>query len=336
MNDMQEDENAHEDMDMDVDETYADEAEEDPSLVDTVERKRLRMEPRELLMTPEIGLGNNDAGDELGGFFAIRRTPWQDRSYSKRVILTCPSSVAWLNDRNAQLHFAQKFAVPLREDECKLRALASDVFPADATTLEPNYTAKVLHTLTSTGHRTLLELMRSCKYDVVCASQFHTDRRRDYMIDRSPNGGLQGLSNMVLWRISSTSQEMTFNEELLKIASLFAEGLRENGELVMWPACATEWSEPITTPGSRCVGARVSTQNLSEIQRVHTHTLGMDLDAMLAGKIAEFRQQLTEDGRFNPDSIVPVERQVCCCTFSWRGMCVAAPRHCVCLCCCKH
>lgn len=283
---------------------------------DDEENSKARKLHRTLRPIAQVGLGCGDGLNQLGHFFKCIRKPWIYRSYESNGIVE-HQCVAWLRDATEQYNFAKHFFVPLVEDH-GCRQLPSDKWTVQ---VEKNWTAKALHTAVSTGPRTLMERLKSRKVTNVWVSQFTSDRIGDKALDGGPDGGFQGLAEMVFWRFSRDDVHI-FSQELLNLVThICGGGHRESDVNNLWPAIATAWTAPAISGKKSVIGSRVVAQhNLTQLQSQSNLLLASDVDMTLLQRIVANRVQqhgirVDDDGSpssdygFNDPTIIPSFRQ---------------------------
>lgn len=292
---------------------------EDPEQAD----KGVRAQHRALKPIPQIGIGSGPFLDKIGGIFKTVRKPWRERSYESFGIMNSSKVKEWLLSPSAQLTFAQKFSVPLMEDHGYRVFENERDLSDDKGKIRKNWTAKTIHAAVSTGPRTYMERMCSRKAASVWVSQFNTDRVGDLALDNGPEGGMQGISEVVFWRFSRNDHNI-FSTELLNLVTHLCEGARRGSDVPnLWPAISTHWTTTSCNT-KRCVeGARIMTsQNMSAVGKHVNIMRGDDVDDNLLGRIIDYRAQnnkiqldsngniMSEYGHNDP-KIVPPYRQTC-------------------------
>lgn len=287
--------------------------------------KKRRQQHRELQPIPQCGLGEGGGGDQLGKFYASRKMAWWLRDHGTTEstnMMPDHCSVRWMKNREAQLDFAQRFSTPLSEND-EMRALSNDI--GGPLEFEMNYTGKALHALVSTGRRSSIEKWRSSKVDAAFCAQFTTDRTRDILLDGGPEGGMQGIADLVLWKMSTESEVLHVDSNILKIASMFCEGQRAGGDVpVLWPAVATAWTAPRVSSAQNKFqeGGRCSMScDLGALGDRMEFPLSQDIDEHLLDKITWFRGEeglvpVDDDGQpltrlmHDCEEIIPKQRRV--------------------------
>jgi hypothetical protein len=248
---------------------------------------------RTLTPIPQIGLGHDQASgaQDIG---ASLPTPWWMRANNANAShgpFGDTACVAWMRDRHAQQYFAQRFSAPLLE-EVPMRSISCDRPSAHAQYVAKDYTSKALFAVTQTHRPTWLDIPRTKTVSDLCVPQFHCDRRSALQLDGGPNGGA-ALADCWLWKMSATSDVLVTDSEILKLVDYIAQGIRGDPDVgPLWPAIATEWTEPLKANGRQPVlrgGRYVNEKNMAVLQQHLPFSTSRDINPHLLDRIVRWR-----------------------------------------------
>ena len=275
--------------------------------------KKMRPTKRDLTPLAQIGLGTNDisrhvpgVGGDLrrvffkrqdlilkGGMLEVEHGPFQIMQIEE-----------WWKNSDRQRHFAQRFAIPIR-DYMPLRELAAT--DTVDVVMTPDFCSKALFAFMSTHRSTHLDIPRTPQVENICLPQHHCDRQSRLLLEQGPSGGTVGVADCLLWKLSVCSDTLTVDPEILQIVTLLSKavagGLEES-----YAAIATHFTEPSFNANSRAKvqeGGRFFDEFSSEVLQARgTTSTNQDIDPRLLQTLWQHRSTVANDDALAEDSPV--------------------------------
>ena len=303
----------------DVDEVDPESKEEEDA------RKKLRPEPRVLLVVPQIGLGECEvsakvkgvAGDHRGVFFTRRDLTAKT---GDRCVLDGPYNdskcLTWWKNKRVQLEHAERFSVPV-QDYMAIRPLSTDTHEL---VNAKDHCSAALFAFTQTHPQTYLDIPRTPQVQGICLPQYHGDRKSRMVVDGGAGGGPAGVADCCLWKMTVCADTLTVDDEIMQILTLVCRALRGGLEEVI-PGVATHYFEPLVSNAVRgcksMVGGRfVNEYSDIELAKRGTTSMADDIDYDILAKIANYRCEKNETATdslhegLNEDMFIPKQNAV--------------------------
>ena len=195
-------------------------------------RKKLRPEPRELWSVPQIGLGECDVSTRIKGVCGAHHRVWfrrADLTHKTNNPRCAPDGpfndhrcLTWWKNPYAQLEFAERFAIPA-QDHMALRPLSTDTRELQ---IDKDWCSAAIFAFCNTHRPTYLDIPRTPQVQGFCLPQHHGDRKSRMMLDGGANGGLAGVADCLLWKMSVCADTLTVDNEIMQVLTLLCRALR--------------------------------------------------------------------------------------------------------------
>ena len=262
-------------------------------------RKKLRPEPRELWSVPQIGLGECDVSTRIKGVCGAHHRVWfrrADLTHKTNNPRCAPDGpfndhrcLTWWKNPYAQLEFAERFAIPA-QDHMALRPLSTDTRELQ---IDKDWCSAAIFAFCNTHRPTYLDIPRTPQVQGFCLPQHHGDRKSRMMLDGGANGGLAGVADCLLWKMSVCADTLTVDNEIMQVLTLLCRALR-GGLAEVIPGVTTNYTETHVSHADRGCrimhGGRFQTEYSDmELARRGTTSMSDDIDPALLDKIADYR-----------------------------------------------